>query len=271
MYLFRLLFLTALLFFFVPAGSDVIPVVTVPPIFTQKPDEPPTSTTDVPVATQTPDTSTTLFTGKINMFIPFVIWNTQGFNAADLQSRRNVRRLRELGPILEGSNKEFQTLKQAWENMVADIVSQLTGQRARDLDHRRRLRITLVENSSMITSIVDLPCPKKVTDEAAQCQLVVGTYRLNLEDEDEDGTKNQFWDMTRQFIEDNKLQSAIEDIDSNSAIKVAGVDETNDDDDDREDDNTEGDTIDIGTSACACHDPFTLPATVVLLYAMLGM
>jgi hypothetical protein len=48
----------------------------------------------------------------------------------------------------------------------------LTGQRARELDHRRRLSIPLVENSSMIASIADVLCPKEVSDEAVQCHLV---------------------------------------------------------------------------------------------------
>jgi len=108
-------------------------------------------------------------------------------------------------------------LNAAWEQFVEQLV--VEGQRRRQLRHatttsRRRLDISLKNNSASVYIVSDLACPTNVDPPlpaGANCQNVIGSFDLTLTaDEDPEEVRAKYDTKTAEAIDDGKLQESLD-------------------------------------------------------------
>jgi hypothetical protein len=122
-----------------------------------------------------------------------------------------------LGPEeLQAGGLTIDGLELAFANVTQGIVGNTS------VSHLGNTTVSYLQNSSLITEIVETPCPdtSAVSD---ICYLVHGSYTLQITDlttTDEEAAKQQFRVATKEAIDNGSLQKVLESIDSQSPFRI---------------------------------------------------
>jgi hypothetical protein len=144
--------------------------------------------------------------GPISVYNSFIIANTNGINAKELES----------GPNRVG-------LESAYKYFIVDAVTKVAQDRTSSpsLLRRRRLEVSLEMDSPDVYNIIDSDCPE--VSDIQTCQTAFATFIIQVVNENPTQVSEKYTKGTQKDIELGIFQAVLKSNDPGSALKIVNA------------------------------------------------